>query len=761
MQHRKGTGPIWFIFDSPEGQEERAQEVMVGGHARLFKKYLEQAGIPLHLCSFFCLGSKRNSTQEELVSYHTKKIFPLIRIELPKCIVPMGKIALSMVAPSRYRLDKWRGSILTMAWGSKIIPTYHPASIMRNQKLEAIFLNDLEKVKREWNIPFTQKERKLVLAPSFQGVMQYLDNIGDKISFDLETTRAKEEGSHVHITTFGIATSSTSSICIPFSKKVRGKYQHFYNEWEEVEIWKKLGKIMQDEKIKKIAQHGQFDCGVLLYLYHLKVQPLYLDTMAGFHALYSELPKDLDTLTSLYTDIGYYGYKSKGSQEEFWSYNCYDCLATYEAAEKIEEEMKEANVWEYYEKVTRPLIDSLIAIECRGVPIDKEERARQTLEAEAVKLTEEILLSTEAGGFVNANPSNSLKYFLYEHLKLPKKRSGKGGLATDEETLLSFMKRTPSNALARILKIRKLGKKLGTYLRVPLQKGRMHTSYGVGATMKKDSLTSAPVTGRLSSGKNIVMNSGTNLQNQPRDKIRKIFIPEEGYTWFKVDLAQAEARVTAYLAKEERMINVFETGGDIHTLNASWFFNKELKDVTKDERQAAKGNGTHGFNYGLTARGHSANTGMPLNESTRLYDLYFENFPRILGWQGEVEEKLRSTRTLTTPFGYRRLFLGRVDHNLVKSGLSFIPQHTVATIINIALIRAENIFTSQAWDGAMFLQVHDEIDFQLRDEEVEKFLGEKVLDTIFNIPTTIEGKTFVIPYDASYGKNWYELEDVK
>ncbi len=701
------------------------------------------------------------------VRYLVKDDLSLLRELKPRVVIPLDNPSYSALT-GHGNIRKYRGTV-TQKDGYLVMPTIHPLTIQKEWLLRPLAIIDLQKAAKMNRKDYKHEpmERIRTIVPTLNQVAKDLEFIQTHklpISFDLETTFSSPS-TPLSILTIGFATSKERSFCIPFWSYKTGT--HYWTEGEEAWIWSRLKEILEDPSIPKIAQHFQFDAGALLFLYGIKVQGLLIDTMCAFHCLYSCLPKDLNTLTSIYTDIGYYAEDNRSSDEAFWTYNCNDCLATYEVAEKLQEEMKEVEIWDYYQKYTNTLIATLTRMEVRGVRIDEKKRARLQLEAEARVLLSELRLAEIAGRFISiAANSKSCKVFLYQDMKFPpqftKSKTSGSQIQTVDNKALSTLRRMHEGEGARevldlLIEARMNQKMLNPFLTAPLYKGRTHTMYGVGGRKnQKDSVTGAPTTGRLSSGKNIIFGSGTNMQNQPKNYIRRIFIPSEGCAWLRLDLSQAEARVVAYLAEEEKLIQLFEEGGDIHTQNASWRFHIPSEQVTKEQRQAAKSDGTHGFNYGLTPYGHSRNTGMTLVESKALYAQYFNEYPAILQWQQRIERHLTKARILTTPQGARRVFFERFGQPLLRSAFSFIPQKVVGDLINEIIVRLEAFFFSHPiLQGACLLQVHDEVDFEMRRDLIQETLPEIV--ALSQIPIPIHGRTLIIPVEIEQGENWYDL----
>lgn len=689
----------------------------------------------------------------------------------PNVVVPLGGHTLSLLA-GKWGEMNWRGSIL---WdeelGCKIVPTLRPESIMRQFDNVPLVQFDISKIKEESKThTFNYKKKTLIVGPTFEVVMHELQRMHGvkKVAFDLETTRCTGEGEsdNVIITAIGFSDNKDWAICIPLTK---GEEESYWQPEEELAIMQAVKELMEDESVEKIAHNAQFDCGVFEGVYGIKTIPLKRDTMCGFHVIYPELPKSLSVVCSIYTNVPYYDDWSGKGDYWFWMYNAMDSCVCFEIDGVEEEEMEEFGVTNFYNNNINPLIPVLLSLQMRGVKIDKEFRDKAKVEVTA-ELKENEKKFTEVVGYeVNVNSSKQLAALLYDDMNLPAKHKtnakGKRVVTTNEQALLELAKAHPSPIFDFILHIRGCRKTLSTYLNMPTSEGRAHTSYNIGGRLTDErgtKIVSGPETGRLSSSRSIIFNSGTNLQNIPHGMVRKMFIPDDGKIMVSADLAQAEARIVAYLADEREMIACFERGEDIHNLTKSMlppgFVPPHEYDVDDPLRYFAKRH-THAFDYLESANGLAKESGLPLAQAREIRDSYFRRFPMIALWQKDIEKGLRNDRVMVTPMGRKRMFFGRYGDQLFKEACAYVPQSTVGDILNIALVRMDNLLRESRLDAQLLLQIHDSFILQCLESDMPAI--KEMLPIAFDIPVTIGRYTFTIPYDIEIGPNWGELEKVK
>lgn len=408
-------------------------------------------------------------------------------------------------------------------------------------------------------------------------------------------------------------------------------------------------------------------------------------------------------------------------------------------------------LWDFYQTHQAPLIMPLLHISWRGLRIDlpkRQEAIGEYTTREAIKTQE---LHQVAGLELDPHSPKQLMEWVYgAHgiAPLQRQRVNSAGerVSTptlDEEAIEELLTRElpvrVKEALSLVLDIRATHKILATYLQAPLDDdNRLRCSYAITGTE----------TGRLSS-RETPRGTGTNLQNVPPGVARAMVIPDDGMVFVAADLSQAEARVVAHLARETRLISVFQAGGDIHRRNAAAIFRKSESDVSPTERYLAK-RVVHASNYGMGPNKFARVAGIPKAEAQRLLNLYFATYPRIKVWHLDVEATLRKSRTLRTPHGRVRQFLGVWGDELLRQGYAYVPQSTVADTLNDGLIDYET-----QRPGEILLQIHDSIMVQVPTGEVEAAVAQ--LRASLTRPITIHEGTCTIPVEIKRGTTWDDM----
>lgn len=682
----------------------------------------------------------------------------------PNLILCLGNEALETLSGKR-GIGRWRGSILPTPYG-KVMATYHPAACMRFNSPShwtPLAQMDVKKAAKEskhasYIAPFEWDN--LIVTRSLPHALMYIEwalKHAKRLAIDLETIKYTRV-----ITHFGFSDRRDHAVSIELCDD---NGQSYYTLEEEVQLWDAISRLCASD-IPKVFQNSVFDIPQLNY-HSVEVANLWMDTMIAQSCNYLELPKDLNTLRSIYTDIPYYDdLKRSGKEVEFGLYNCLDCLTTWRIPDGMVKHAQALETETHYRTVVHPCIMPAIRMQNRGIRCDHEFREK---EIEFLRKRERELLEELAGhtgpGF-NPNSPKQVIAYLYDDLGLkPKKSRSTGKPTSDEEALLQLMKENPKlEELPLIIMCRHITKLVGTYLEAKMEEdGRLHTSWNVAGT----------ITGRWSSSQ-CAWREGLNFQNVPYYE-RQMFVPDEGKVMIYADFAQAESRIVAMLAKEEGQLKVFREGGDIHRVNASAALGKPEEEITKNERYAVKQVG-HAANYDAKARTISITMDKKLRgkkikdavrdpsalerqgivyntkEAQRVRNAYFARWMRIKMWQREVSDRLRKTRRIRNRFGRLRIFFGKWNDRLVREGLDFEPQSTVADLIDISIANLEAALPKGA---ELLLQNHDAVLLQCNEEDTE------CCCEIVNRAMTHDFGEVVVPAEVQVGHNWYELDDVE
>jgi len=427
----------------------------------------------------------------------------------------------------------------------------------------------------------------------------------------------------------------------------------------------------------------------------------------------------------------------------------------YAALEKEVEKRGLTRVWKDIEK---PLISIVDKMKEYGVKIDKAYLEKLGSEYRKELSSIEKSIWKLADGEFNISSPKQLGEILYVKLGLKggKKTAG-GAFSTKESELEKLREEHP--IIDEILKYRELSKLLGTYIEtIPTvldEKMRLHSTF----------IQTGSATGRMAS-------KDPNIQNIPNKtelgrKIRDAFIVDKGWKLIAFDYSQIELRIAAFLSKDEKFIDIFRRGEDVHAAVASQVFGVPVESVTKSMRSQAKVI-NFGVMYGMGVNALQKNMGVDRKSAQKFYNEYFEKFSGLRDYLEGVKAETARRGFTETYFGRRRYFEG------IKSKIPFIRaaaermainapiQGTEADIVKLAMIKIEEYIQEKKLEKEVHLlmQVHDEIVLEAKTAVIEKITPDikKIMENI--IPSKdIQG--IVCVADAKVGDNWGEMEKIK
>jgi len=388
----------------------------------------------------------------------------------------------------------------------------------------------------------------------------------------------------------------------------------------------------------------------------------------------------------------------------------------YEVAATIRTKLSMAEL-KLYQTIELPLVEVLVAIENNGIKLHVTQLRQLELEiTQRIQYLEQIIYRL-ANCVFNINSTKQLQDVLFNqmHLSTLGIKKNTNGFSTDEDSLrvLAGQRIEIANYL---IEYRGLTKLLNTYISKlpPLvdKHSRLHTTF-------EQALVAS---GRLSSKE-------PNLQNIPIKsewgrKIRQCFVAQDGYLLVCADYSQIELRILAHFSRDDNLVNAFNTGQDIHTITASEIFHKPLHEVSKEERRYAK---TINFSllYGKTVYGLANELEIDRATAKHYIDTYFAKYPKVLACLEQIKDFARNHGYVETVYG-RRIYLPNIlATNKIQReaeerlALNAPMQGTSADIIKIAMCRIQQWLTKQKLASRMILQVHDELIFEVPQDEVE------------------------------------------
>lgn len=495
--------------------------------------------------------------------------------------------------------------------------------------------------------------------------------------------------------------------------------------------------------------------------YGIAIANITFDTLLASYLLNShERQHNLDALTLRYfgkvkipiTDLIGKGKNALSMREvpldKICAYCCEDADYTFRLKEALEKELKERNLEKVMYKLELPLLKILANMERHGIYLDAQQLKRNSLSIiDRIKQSEKEIYDL-AGEEFNLNSPKQLSNILQNKLNIPLPKKTATGFSTNAD-ILEDLKNTYPIAAA-ILNYRTLEKLRSTYIEslpdeIDPKTHRIHCNFNQSGT----------ATGRLSC-------QDPNLQNIPvrteeGRTIREAFRPQkEGWSYLGADYSQIELRLVAHFSEDPNMVNAFKNNEDIHASTAAAIFNVPLSEVTREQRHQAKAV-NFGIIYGQQAFGLARELKIDVKSAAAFIDTYFNRFNRVKEYLDECKTQARKTGKAVTFIGRERLIPeinsknGQLRQLAERLAVNTPLQGTAADLIKLAMLNIDHALAQAGLQGYMILQIHDELIFEIPDEEINAFvpLVKDAMENVFQlkIPLLV---------DITIGKNWKE-----
>ena len=420
----------------------------------------------------------------------------------------------------------------------------------------------------------------------------------------------------------------------------------------------------------------------------------------------------------------------------------------YDIKDEFINKMKEEEQLELFSNIEMKLSSVLASMEIEGVRVDTKvlDEMGENINKKLDELTSEIY--NYAGEEFNIQSPKQLGEILFEKLEIPYPKKKKTPYSTAREILDKIVDYHP--IVEKIIEHRTLNKIYTTYIvgikNCVKEDGKLHTIYTQTLTR----------TGRLSSIE-------PNLQNIPirykeGKEIRKAFIPEENSVFLSSDYSQIELRMFAHMSGEQNLIDAFKHHLDIHTKTAMDIYHVSKDEVTKNMRRDAKAV-NFGIIYGISSFGLAEDLGVDIKTAKKFLDNYLETFPGIKNYMDKVIKDAYEKGYVKTIMNRKRKIdeLYNTNHMIKVQGermaLNTPVQGSSADILKKAMIDIYNEFNRLNLKSKMILQVHDELIFNVKNDELEK-----VKEIVINFMENAYKLNVPLEVDVEIGKNWYDAK---
>lgn len=594
-------------------------------------------------------------------------------------------------------------------------------------------------------------EHHYQIADSDSAIEQLLLELEATEAFCFDTETTDVESLHAELVGLSFCTKSFTGWYVPVPSD-RGEAEN---------LLAKFAPILASNRLK-IAQNIKYDLSVMQN-YGVEIALPMFDTMLAHYLLEPDQRHNMQLLSekflgytpiSIETLIGKKG-KAQGNMRDadvaaVAEYAAEDADVTYQLYELLKPALEAQGLLGLLMDVEMPLVLVLEAMERQGVRVDVDflkDYSNQLLEQVR---TVQASIFADAGGVFNIASAQQVGKILFEQLKLSDKpkKTKTGQYQTDEETLNALLGKHP--IVQHILDFRALQKLKSTYvdalpLLVDPKSGRVHTHFNQAVA----------ATGRLSS-------QNPNLQNIPirtelGREIRKAFVSKgEDTTLLSCDYSQIELRIIAHMSGDAGMQEAFRQGIDIHTATAAKVWGVDIEEVDKEMRRKAK-TVNFGIIYGISAFGLSQRVGISRGEAKEIIENYFKQFGGVKEYMDDTVNKAREQGYVETILGRRRYMRDILSANAVMRGfaernaINAPIQGSAADMIKVAMIQIHNWLNEEKLKTRMILQVHDELLFDVPNEEL-LYVEPKILSLMENsMPLSIP-----VVVESGKGNNWLE-----
>ena len=569
------------------------------------------------------------------------------------------------------------------------------------------------------------------------------------VAFDIETMGLDTKKDR--LVGFSFALDETKAYYIPIAHSYLGVT-------EQVALEDALEAINVILSAKVVGQNLKFDLSLLYYQHGVKEITPFADTMIMAWLLNSGSKVGLDALAKKFFNYEMKPFKSMVKKGENFShvdiesatfYASEDAWMTfmlYKALNKMFNLSSLDHLKEEAKDVEYPFINTLIAMEQRGIKLNIERlnNLQNTLSEQVKELTTEIY--RVSGSEFNIKSTQQLGAILFGELGLKGGKKTKTGYSTNEAVLQSL--KDEHEVIPKILEYRTVQKILSTYA-LPLLKlakmdnqSRIYTSF----------LQTGTATGRLSSKE-------PNLQNIPvrtelGRSVREAFVAKEGYKLLSIDYSQIELRLLAHFSKDSALMESFNNGVDIHRATAIKLFGEEEAEAKRSYAKSVN----FGILYGMGAKKLSYELGITSKEAKEIIIAYFNNYPTVKGFLEKIQEDVKKIGYVETILKRRRMFdyenaTGMQKASFMRESVNTVFQGSAADLIKLSMLKIEAYMKKEVIDGAMLLQIHDELIFEIEKDSVDE-VGEKLKEIMESI---LELEVPLV-CSVNIGDSWGELK---
>lgn len=768
-----GNGPvpadIMIIGEAPGFREDDVSKPFAGRSGQLLRKSLEDIGLSPEQCFITNVNKCRPPDNRTPKASEATACRPYLESELgavhPRFILLVGNHALKAIKKSG--ILKHRGEVYQLG-DAEVLPTVHPAAVLRNPRFEGLFKTDLARFARLVNGEESKAKKTKSYLVNNKKALETMVKACMKaktIAYDLETNGFNEFTEDAQIATISLTPQEGVSFVVPI--------HHPSSRWKRPEhVLRIIGNVLLYSNTKLIAHNAKFD-DRWLNQFGIPIHADF-DTMIAAHVIDENRLKGLKPLSQMLLGVDAWDIDVGGSALEqplkkLAVYNAKDTDYTLRLYNMFRRELKKPHnrrSARLFMKLMMPVSRTLTDVERVGIWVDQDRLKKRRIQVNTKLEKINRKMVKIAGQQLNWNSPKQLAELLFDQLGLPIIETTPTGAASTKESVLLRLQHEHKIA-ELILEYRKWAKYKSTYLdgwaALMDKDGRLHANYKICGT----------VTGRLSSGKETGdKGRGLNAQQIPRDSfIRGILGAPPGWLFVEADFSQAELRIAAHYSGDRTMQRYFRMGHDIHLATAIKVTGLPADRIDKETRKKAKAV-NFGFLFGMGAKKFVEyardNYGVvvTLEEAEEIRDAFFREYSSLKKWH-------ERQRRLARNYGQVQSLIGRIRHlpdiesedkevraEAERQAINSPVQGLASDLNLLSMVMLHEMMPPD--EARIVASVHDALLFEIREDRIDHWIP-IIRNTMENLPLKKKfGAELDIPIqvDITVGKHWSEGEEV-
>lgn len=760
---------VVIIGEAPGQNEDIEGKPFVGGAGNVLNMILSRVGIKreeIYITNVLkCRPPKNNIKSREAslaLNYCKDKLLNELRqLKHVKVIVPMGNTALSALGYN-WKIGNVRGHIFNSDTFGKIIPTYHPAYIMRQWQELYTVVKDWTKIKNHVmglttypGKPYDNINPDIIDVEMFAsnveartrslGPSEYLD-----VALDLETYYIQGSATTTAIKLVGLAVVDTRAIVIPIIKQ-NGDF-YWETKEEELRAYMAIGKVLENSKVRLVIHNALFD--VLVLMNHgFTVNASIYDTEIAQYLLYHPSAHSLNYVASIYADTNpWKEQENERSDEAYRKYNAHDTRILLSILKNLDIDVTDNGLRFLFDNILMKNITTTCQIMINGLYVDQKRLNEvEKLLEDGIQREEQRLRNLSGISYLNPNSGDQIADVLFNTFKLKSqaKTKSKKKLSVDAGVLKKLLSRYANDEskqvamsfLESLMEYRKLAKQKSTYIdklrKYTQVDGRVHTNLKMHTV----------VTGRYASSEPNILNLPARADSD--GYIRSIFSAPPGKVILELDYSQEELYIYAVIAQDAAWVDAYYSGKDVHKMNMV-----DMIGYYDDKYRTFIKNFIYGLIYG--SQGSEIERAAPkeLMDKISIRDMLSnleDAHPSLFMYRKSITEQVTKSCRVRNVFNRTRWYPTKASQADLRSAINFPIQSTAADIIHMVSPKIQEALEPEEGDK-LILQLYDAFYLEVAESRASKIA--KRAKSIMEEPVySPSGYEFKLKVDVKIGRS--------